>query len=216
MNRLSVALRRLWHVHPPVVLTVKATRTECLRAIALAARPDVDRLHLRNLFTDGRRYYLDPGKSGFRLTSNSKVPWRRRVRTPIAAVLNVEFSDAGEGATRLLLRARMRLLYLGDALLIPGFVSSLLIFAPWPRPLIAVLILTLFTLSWLAHRLTATLQATEMVYFVQKALEDIAPVEVPLLGTGGEAEVITQDREFRQQWEKFYEEHKREAESDEG
>jgi hypothetical protein len=209
MSGLPIGLGRLWYVHPPVALTVKATRTECLRAIALAARPDVERLHLRNLFTDGRRYYVDPRKTGFRLTSNSKIPWRRRGRTPVAALVNAEFSDAGEGATRILLRSRMRTLYLGEALLIPIFISSLLTFAPWPRILIAALIVTLFTLSWLAHRLTATLQASDMIYFVQKALEDIAPVEVPLLGKGDEPEVITQDREFREQWEKFYEEHKR-------
>lgn len=208
MSRMAVIWERIWRVHPPFALTVKASPGECLRAIALAARPDVDRLHLRNLFTDGRRYYLDPRKTGFRLTSNSKIPWRRRARTTIAAVLYGEFSDAGDGATHIVMRSRMRLFYLGEALLIPAFVSSLLIYAPWSRLLIAALIVTLFGLSWLAHRLTATLQATEMVYFVQRALENIAPVEIPILSAGGEPEIITQDREFREQWQKFYEAHK--------
>ncbi len=215
MSLLSPLWERIWRVHPPFALTVKASRAECLRAIALATKPDVDRLHLRNLFTDGRRYYLDPRPSGFRLTSNSKIPWRRRARTGIAAVLYGEFSDAGDGATHIVMRSRMRLFYLGEALLIPAFVTSLLIYAPWSRLLIAGLIVTLFGLSWLAHRLTATLQATEMVYFVQKALEDIAPVEIPVLSAGGEPEVITQDKEFREQWQKFYEAHKREERTEE-
>ncbi len=214
MSFLSPLWERIWRVHPPFALTVKASRAECLRAIVLAAKPDVDRLHLRNLFTDGRRYFLDPRKTGFRLTSNSKISWRR-ARTGIAAVMYAEFSDAGDGATHIVMRSRMRLFYLGEAFLIPAFITSLLIYAPWSRLLIAGLIVTLFTLSWLAHRLTATLQATEMVYFVQKALEDIAPVEIPVLSAGGEPQIITQDKEFREQWQKFYEAHKSEERTEE-
>jgi hypothetical protein len=213
--RMPAALSRLWYVYPPVAMTVKAGRRECLRALALASKPDVERLHLRNLFLDGKRYYLYPRTTGFRLTSNSKIPWRRRARTAVAAVLYAEFSDVGEGATRLMMRSRMRLFYLGEALLVPGFITSLLIFAPWPKVLIAFLIAVLFGLSWLSHRLTATLQAAEMVYFVEKALEDIAPVDIPILGAGDEPDIITQDREFREQWQKFYEAHKSEAGSDE-
>jgi hypothetical protein len=214
MSALPLNLRRLWYVYPPVALTIKATRGECLRALALASRPDVERLHLRNLFTDGRRYYLDPRKTGFRLTSNSILPWRRRARTTIAAILLAEFSDAGEGATHLVLRARMRLFYLGESLVIPGFITSLLVFMPWSKLAILLLTLALFSLSWLAHRLTATLQAAEMVFFVQKALEDIAPVEIPILGTGDEPDVITQERDFREQWQKFYEAHREEKAED--
>ncbi len=209
MNLLS----RLWYVYPPVVMTVKATPDECLRALAAASRPSVDRLHFRNLFADGRRYYVSPRREGFWLTSNSKIPWRRRARTTIAAVLRGEFGAVGEGGTRLLLRSRMRLLFLLEALLVPAFMTSILIFAPWPPLLIIGLVLTLFGLSWLSHRLTATLQAAEMVYFVQKALEDIAPLDIPALGEPA-PEMVTQERDFREQWEKFYEEHKGEQENE--
>jgi hypothetical protein len=211
---MSTALKQVWYVYPPVALTVKASRMECLRALALASKPDAQRLHLRNLFTDGRRYYVEQLKSGFRLTSNSTVPWRRRTRTAIAAVIYAEFSDSGADATRILLRSRMRLFYLGEALLIPGFITSLLVYSPWSRSLILALTLTLFGLSWLSHRLTATLQATEMVYFVEKALEDIAPVDIPILGATTEPEYITQERDFREQWSKFYEAHKGEADGE--
>jgi hypothetical protein len=211
---MTTALKQVWYVYPPVALTIKASRIECLRALALASRPDAQRLHLRNLFTDGRRYYVEQRKSGFRLTSNSTIPWRRRTRTSVAAVIYAEFSDSGADATRILMRSRMRLFYLGEALLIPAFVTSLLVYTPWPRSLILALTLALFGLSWLSHRLTATLQATEMVYFVEKALEDIAPVEIPILGATTEPEYITQDRAFREQWSKFYEAHKGEADGD--
>lgn len=200
-------LLRLWYVYPLVVMTVQATPDECVRALITAARPSVERLHFRNLFTDGRRYYVDPRREGFWMTSNSKIPWRRRARTTVAAVLHGEFSAVGEGGTRLRLRSRMRLFFLLDALFIPAFMTSIVIFAPWPRPIIAGLILALFGLSWLSHRLTATLQAAEMVYFVQKALEDIAPLDIPVLGEPT-PDMVTQERDFHEQWEKFYEQHK--------
>jgi hypothetical protein len=205
---------RFWYVYPAMVMTVQAPPRECLKALMMAAKPGVARLHLRNLFTEGRRYYLDPRPDGFWLTSNSSILWRRRARTTIAAVVHGEFSDAGSGGTRIALRARMRLFYIVDIFLIPAFITSILIFAPWPKPLIIALALALFGLSWMWHRLTATLQAAEMVYFVERALEDIAPVEIPILSASSE-NIITQDREFRQQWDKFYREHKGEQESEE-
>jgi hypothetical protein len=194
-------------------MTVQAPPRECLKTLALAAKPGVARLHLRNLFTDGRRYYLDPRTDGFWLTSNSHIPWRgRRARTSVAAVLQGDFSDAGVGGTRILLRARMRLFYFLNLFLIPAFMTSILIFAPWPKPVIIALALTLFGLSWFSHRLTAALQAAEMIYFVERALEDIAPVEIPILAAESD-NVITQDREFLNQWEKFYREHKSEQDT---
>ena len=212
-NLLLRVFGRLWYVYPAVIMTVGVPPRECLKTLVLAAKPGVDRLHLRNLFTDGRRYFLDPRADGFWLTSNSKVSWRRS-RTSVAAVLHGEFSDAGNGSTRILVRARMRLLYLLEAFFIPAFVTSILIFAPWPHWLIVALALVLFGLSWLSHRLTATLQAAEMVYFIERALEDIAPVEIPVLAATAET-IITPDVEFRQQWEKFYQEHKGEQDAEE-
>lgn len=192
-------------MHPTVILTVQTTPADCLRAIAEAARPSLHRLHLRNLFTDGRRYHLQPLKDGFQMTSNSKIPWRR-ARTSVAAVIFVELKRENEGATRIRMKARMRLFYFLDIFFIPLFISSILFFAPWHKLLIAGLSLILFALSWIGHRLTAALQATDAVYFVQKALEDIVPVEAPKL-PAGEPEIITQHREFRQEWQKFYREH---------
>jgi hypothetical protein len=198
-------LNRVWYVHPAVVLTVGAPPVACLQTLATAARPSTERLHLRDLFTEGRRYYLQPSKEGFQLTSNSRVPWRRG-RTGFTAVVSGKVSAAGD-STQILLRARITIPYLLQVFFVPAFISSIIIFAPWSRPVIAGAILTLFALSWLGHRLNAMLQAGEMVFFVQKALEDLAPAEVPALPAHSE-NTVTLEREFREQWDKFYEEHK--------
>lgn len=208
MNWLTRGLRQLWQVHPALALTIQAPPAACLQALAQAAKPSTERLHLRNLFAEGRRYYLQPLPGGFQLTSNSKIPWRRG-RTTLAAVLLGEFDDAG-GATRLMLRAHMRLWFFLDVFLIPAFVTSILVFAPWPAWTIAGLAALLFGLSWLWHRLTAALQAAEMVYFVQKALEDLPAGNTPALGAAN-PEVITPDAEFRAQWQKFYDQHQADA-----
>lgn len=193
-------LEAVWLVCPPAALTVRAAPVECIKALALAARPSQQRLHLRNLFAEGRRYYLQPVENGFRLTCNSKIPWRRG-RTTIAAILLGSFSDAGDGATRLNLRARMRLIFFLDIFFVPSFVTSLLVFAPWPGWLILLLALALYGLSWAWHRLTAALQAEEMLFFVQKALEDLSPYHTPALNAATPERVTP---EFREEWDKFY------------
>jgi hypothetical protein len=193
-------------VHPVVHVTVQATPAACLRTLAMAARPSQERLHLRGLFTEGRRYYLKPSRKGFQLTSNSRIPWRRG-RTGFTAVLSGAFSESGD-TTRILLRARITVPYLLRVFFIPAFISSIIIFARWPRPVIAASILLLFGLSWLGHRLNAMLQAGEMVFFVQKALEDLAPADIPVIPATSD-NTVTLEREFREQWDKFYEEHKR-------
>ena len=203
-------LNHLWYVHPKVTLTVQATPSECLRSISDAAKPSIHRLQLRNLFMEGRRYHLSPLKGGFRMTSNSKIPWRRRGRTSVAAVMFAEFSPVSDGVTRISLRARMRFFYFADIFIIPLFVTSILVFAPWPAPLIAALAIVLFGLSWSWHRLTATIQATDIIYFVQKALEEVAPDDAPQLAAG-EPEFITTNYNFGQEWQKFYQEHQGDA-----
>ncbi|MCB9457869.1 MAG: hypothetical protein H6671_17940 [Anaerolineaceae bacterium] len=194
---------RLWHVHAPMVLIVQATPATCLLTLRRAARPNLQRLHLRNLFTEGRRYYLHPLRGGFRLTSNSALSWNRHGRTALAAVVDGRLSDAGEGATIVHLRARWRLFYLLDVFLIPFFIMSILVFTPWPPWLVTLLAVILLGLSWLWHRLTAMLQAADMVYFIQRALEDLPAAERPLLAQPA-PDVVMPDSEFREAWESFY------------
>lgn len=190
----------LWYVHPPTGLMVQSQPAECIKALADAAKPSQRRLEFRNLFTEGRRYYLQPQPGGFRLTSNSKIPWRRG-RTTVAAVLDGAFHQAGADATHISLRARMRAVYFLDIFFVPSFITSIMVFTPWPGGLIAALAAALYGLSWAWHRLAAAMQAAEMVYFVQKALEDLTPYQAPALGAAS-ADVVT--LEFRTEWEKFY------------
>lgn len=197
-------LDRVWYVHSPAALMVQAAPVECWQALAAAAKPSQQRLHLRNLFTEGRRYYMQAAPDGFRLTSSSKIPWQRG-RTTIAAVLSGQFSEAGSGATRIELRARMRLMYFLDIFIIPSFITSIMVFAPWPMWLITLLAAVLYGLSWTWHRLTATIQAAEMVYFVQKAMEDLTPYQTPALAASA-PEVVAPD--FRQEWERYFNQRK--------
>jgi hypothetical protein len=201
---LDRILERLWVTHPTVTLTVQATPEACLRALAEATRPRLDRLELRNLYTEGRRYYLQPAGDGFELTSSSKVYWRRS-RTAVASILNGTFKPGDDGSIVLHLRSRMRLLYFLDIFPVPIFMTSLLVFAPWSPAVIVALSVTLFGLSITWHRLTAALQAADMVYFVDKALGALA-ASPPALLPQGEPDVIQPDAEFREVWRKYYEE----------
>ncbi len=206
-------LNPLWAVPPVVDFTVQAPLPECTRRIAEAARPSLNRLHLRNLFADGRRYYLNPSPQGFHMTSNSKIPWQRRARTTQAAVLMAELIPDGEAGTRIRLRSRMKLFYFLDTFIVPGFMASILVFVPIHPLLIALFIGVLFGLSWVGHRLTAALQVADMIYFIRKALEDVTPGIVGALGAGAE-DVVRPGGNFRQAWERFYNEHQNERERD--
>jgi hypothetical protein len=204
-------LRSLWGLHPPVVLLVRASPAVCLQTLGVGARPSTERLQLRNLFADGRRYYIQPLANGFRLTSDTRRPYgSRRRRTPVAAALFGAFSEAEGGAVTIIrLRARMNALYLLNALLIPAFITSLIVFMPWSRSVIILLTVGMFGMSLIAHRLNAALQANAMVYFVQKVLEELPTAEPSQLGATNPEVVAPPSAAqagFREQWQKFYEE----------
>jgi hypothetical protein len=203
--------RRLWawlnsrvgYVHPRRVLLVRATPAICLQTLSQAARPSTERLHLRNLFTDGRRYHLKPHQDGFLLSSTSRVPWRRR-RGRVASVLLGTCTEIESSITRIDLRARMTLPFFLDVFLLPGWMSLLLIFGPLPALVGAGISVALLALSWTWHWYAAVLQATEMMYFVQVALDDLPAAEIPELAANGS--IIYTD--FQQEWQKFYDEHR--------
>lgn len=198
-------LNSLWYTHPVVILLIQAAPAVCLRTLADAARPSTQRLHLRNLFTDGRRYFLTPANDGFQMTSTSKIFWQRRRRTRVAAVLFGKLSDAGEGTTRVQLRGRMTPIYLLDVFVLPLWMGVLLVVGPISKLIAVGSILVLLILSWLWHRYNAVLQTSEMVYFVQVALDDLTPAEILMLGTDTQNMVYS---DFQTEWQKFYEQHK--------
>lgn len=196
----------LWQLHPPVALVVRAAPVKCLQTLVIAAKPSTDRLHLRDLFMDGRRYYVEPQTDGFKLTSDNRLLWGgRRNRSRMAAVVYGEFSSPGDDLTLVRLHARIKLLYLLSGLLIPAFIASIMVYMPWPRSVISFLVVVIFGLSLAARRFNAALQVNEMVYFVRKALEDLPPGEIVELPASG-PDVFVNHNDFREQWRKFYRE----------
>ncbi|MBI1257126.1 MAG: hypothetical protein GC204_06620 [Chloroflexi bacterium] len=194
----------LWQLHPPVALVVRASQGKCLQTLAVAAKPSADRLHLRNLFMDGRRYYVQPQQDGFKLTSDNRLFWGgKRNRTRVAAVVFGKFSSPDNEITFIRLHSRVNILYLLSGLLVPIFFTSIVVYMPWPRLVISIIILLLFGLSLIGHRFDAALQVNEMIYFVQTALEDLPPVEISALPPSGPDVVLT---DFREQWYRFYRE----------
>jgi len=192
----------LWQLHPPVALVVRASQGKCLQTLAAAAKPSADRLHLRNLFMSGRRYYIQPQEDGFKLTSDNRLLGRRS-RSRVAAVVFGKFSSPDGEITFIRLHSRVNFTHLLSGLLLPIFFTSIVVHMPWPRLAISIAVLLLFSTSLLERRFDAALQVNEMVYFVQKALEDLPPVEVSALPASGPDVVLT---DFREQWYKFYRE----------
>jgi hypothetical protein len=198
-------LNRVWYVCPRQVLLIGAVPATCLQTLAKAAKPSTERLHLRNLFLDGRRYQLQPRPDGFQMSSTTRVPWRRG-RGRVAAVLIAGCSEIAGGVTRIELRAHMTLPFFLDIFLLPGWMSLLLLAGPLPLPVGLGASLTLLILSWVWHWYTAVLQAAEMVYFVQVALDDLPAASISAL-PDGHPTVIPSD--FQQEWQKFYDEQQR-------
>jgi len=208
---LLPAIASLWRLHPPALVVVQAAPAVIVQTLSTAARPSTERLHLRELFRDGLRYYIEPLQNGFRITSSSREAYGgRRRRTRVAAVLDGAFSSAEAGAvTFVRLKTRMNLPYFLGGLAIPAFITSIIIHMPWSRGAVLLLVALLFGLSLGARRLNAALQAAEMVYFVQKALEDLPQPEImgleasrPEIVMAGGGDPVHTD--FGAQWQKFY------------
>ncbi len=194
----------------PVALVVRADPNESLHTLVEASRPSAERLHLRNLFMEGRRYYVQPRPNGFRLTSDTHQFWgSRRQRTGVAAAVFGEIStlEGDDSITSIRLTTRVHAPYILSAFLIPAFIGSIIASLPWETPIRITLIVTLFLLSWFGHWVNAALQASEMIYFVRCALEHFPPVEIGTL-TASVPHVVNKPREdFRTEWQKFYDEH---------
>ena len=211
LGRLKTAvLNRVWYVHPAVVLLVQLPPAACLPVLTTAAKPSTQRLHLRNLFISGRRYYFQATKAGFQMNSNSKIPWLQRRRTRLAAVLFANISETEGGLTRLRLTARMTPWHFINVWLLPIWMSLLVIFGPFEVVAKISAVLLLFVFSWIGHRYGAMLQALDMVYFVQVALEEFIVTDVAALPA--EAANVIDAQDFQQAWDKFYAEHKGERE----
>ena len=204
LPRLREALlARLWYLHAPTQLTITLPPPLALQALQTAARPSTERLHLRNVFAGGRRYYLQTQSAGFLMTTNAKESWRYAHRTSTVTIMSGVFKRDRD-LTQITLRSRMKLTYLLDVLWLPTFVASLLVMTPWPPVIVVALIVTLYGLSWLGHRYHATLEAYEMLYFVEKTFEDFLPPLAPQIEQTGAHVVYDLQRDFASAWETFY------------
>lgn len=201
-------LNRVWYLQRPVSLTVVASPFAIKKLLAQAARPSTQRLHFRDLFTDGRRYQIHEARIGFHLTTTNKVSWHYRRRTNSTSVLHAELTPTDDTTTKLRLRVRFRLNYLLDIFWLPAFITSIIVFMPWHPAMMLSLIVALFGLSWIGHRNQALLEGLEMIYFVEKALADYV-LQAPAVLTDNNVGVVYEQRQdFSQAWQRFYEEHK--------
>lgn len=212
LRRVGLLLRPLWRVHPPVVIVVGANRPTALQTLTLAARPSTDRLHLRDLFAEGRRYYIKPDDIGFRMTSDTRLLFgSHRRRSGRSALIDATVDgDANSALTLIRLQARMFIWQAVRALLWPALFAAIILNVEWWDPVLRVgLVLILTALSWTAHRADAALQASEMVFFIQKALEDLPPAHLPSLESEHPEIVSAPDADFSAAWQRFYRQHQR-------
>ena len=56
-----------------------------------------------------------------------------------------------------------------------------------------------------AAHFDAALQAHDMIVFVRKALEELPPAEMTLLAAANETIIAPAQRDFGEEWERFYE-----------
>jgi hypothetical protein len=204
-----MSLRHPLAVNRTVYLAVRATPNECMQTLAEAARPSSQRLQHRNLFAEGRRYSLEASTDGFRMASTSKLSWSQRRRTRPSAILTAAYTRIDENITRLALNTRMKFNRLAEALLIPTFMASILAYVAWPLPIIAFSIAILYAVSILLTFYTAKIEANDMIYFVEKVLEEFEPADILELASQTayvQSEAAT-TREFAEAWEKFYRQH---------
>lgn len=199
-------------MHEPLTLLVQAAPSQCLSVMITVAKPSAKRLEWRDLFSEGRRYYIDPltepsGALGFRMTCNSAIRWRVRQRSGEIAVLHGTFEPVDPTITRLQLHVRMAIPYLLDIFWIPLLASLIILPMGWDTPFSLVLTISFYVLSWIAHRANAQLQAIEMIYFVQRALSEFAPGNIPELSSSAPYS------DFSTEWAKFYEQQTGEASS---
>ncbi|MDX2136851.1 MAG: hypothetical protein SF123_02060 [Chloroflexota bacterium] len=196
--------QRLLRVHPQVTLVVDAPPDIAMNTLLMAARPSQSRLHHRDLFASGRRYYLRQQRDGFQLVSDSKTPWHSRRRTARTAIVDGSLSAAGS-LTTVRLHARLRLRYLLIGLLMPLWMSALVVTAPWSPEITVVIVISLFFLSIASIRLSAALQAHEMIFFARKALEDLPAGEIVPLAAATDVVIDARQRDFNTEWARFYE-----------
>ena len=200
---MRFVLPHVWYVAPPGVVVVYAPPSACLGVMQTAAQPSVQRLHLTNIFDAGRRYFIEPERGGFRMTTTHKVFWHYRKRTKHTAILSGRFTPVNDEITEIEIDIRIRTFYLIQAFLMPLFMTSILVYVPWHPLIVAAAIIALFALSWFGHRYNAMSEAHAMLWFMHRALESFSAAQTLALPAESGA-VAYARRDFEEAWEKFY------------
>lgn len=203
-------LRLFWFNGPAVTLLVRGDTTEIVQWLQEGAKPSKDRLHLQDVFTGGRRYLIEKRREGFAILTTSKHYWRYiegtvtiRRRTRAASRVVGTITDLDSGYTRIHLQGHIRLGYLLDVIWIPAFFTSIVVFMPWPVPVIGGIALLLFALSYAYHWYNAAYQSNEIMFFVERVLQPHLVTNLPTLASTAD-DVMRVHEDFKQEWERFY------------
>jgi hypothetical protein len=196
--------KHVWYLHPKVSLQLNLPAAQVYNLLEMNSKPSIKRLEYRKLYAAGRRYLMrSDGKGGFSMMTTEKVWWHPRARTRASTVLHGDFETLDAESSRLTLRSNIRLHYLLDVFPIPTFFTSIVVYMWWPVWLLTFLVLALYLLSWLGHRLHALLEAHEMRFFIETILQEYMPnPPAQLQGVSN----IVMSKDFEQVWDKFVEE----------
>lgn len=189
-------IRHLWSIQPPSAIHVDVPPEVCLSLLSKASRPSIDRLHLRETFAEGRRYFIEPTSDGFLITTNSKGFINRR-RTESLTELRAQVTGFGEHGTSIIFRGHLRPIRFVSSLWIPVGMICLLWPVPWPRMFVVGLLSVIFGFAWAGLRYGAALEIAEMTYFIHKAFENVpkfVPIALPTPSdinvSGGDFDVL--------------------------
>jgi hypothetical protein len=168
-------LRRLLEVQPRTSLLIGIPADMTMAMLERAALPSVDRLYLREVFAEGRRYAIERSVHGFRMTTTSKRFWQRgTTRTAETCRLDARVSSVEDGAqTAIMLIARLRWPSALASLWVPAGMLFVMWNMPWPRSVIVVILLSVLILALASVRLTCALEAAEMTFFIRKTFENV-------------------------------------------
>src|SRR5690606_29523433 len=164
-------IRHLWSIQAPSVIHVDAPPEVCLSLLDKAAQPSIERLHLRDTFTEGRRYFIAPTSNGFRMTTTSKALINRR-RTESLTVLSAQVLGGNDQRTTIAVRAHIRPISFFSTFWIPAGMIWLLWPVPWARMLVVGLLTAIFGFVLAGLRYGAALESSEMIYSIPQALSD--------------------------------------------
>jgi hypothetical protein len=193
-------IKHMWSIPAPSAIHVDAPPDTCMALLAKAAQPSIDRLHLRDAFAEGRRYFIEATADGFRMMTTSKALFTRR-RTESLTVLRAQVTGVGEFSTAIALRVSLRPASLFSSLWIPVGMIWLLWPVPWPRMLIVGLLTAILGFAWAGLRYGAALEIAEMVYLIHKAFENVPKFEPAALPAP--SDTIVNGRDFDAMWDQF-------------